>query len=446
MKKLLITFLFVIITLPAFAGGKVLKPNFDSVIRESGVDKATISVSIKNLETGKIVYALNDKILSNPASVQKLLTTPAIVDTLGMDYEFKTQLYQRNEGEYLIKLGADPYLASSDLKSFAEKMKRDTKQVYIDDRILDNKTWGEGWQWDDYMNVLMPRFSSYNLDKNLIKLTIVPSDIGMTAIIVNPSKYPLMFANNVKTSKKTNNVTITKDYSSASNIYTLNGTVSEPTIVTIPVPNIQQYFNFQLTKVMESRKVYVKSNFAYSTPQSGDVLLDEISNPIEPAIKEILKSSSNFMSETLFKLAGAKHADAITGTDLLGIKMFDDYCKKINIDNSKVKIVDASGVSKNNLVSADFISEFLYVNKDNETLQNLPIPGEGTLTHRMLVLKESLKAKTGTLSNVSSIAGYLTSRKGNKYAFCIITNDTQLTGADKKLLEDYLIREAYLKL
>ena len=49
------------------------------------------------------------------------------------------------------------------------------------------------------------------------------------------------------------------------------------------------------------------------------------------------------------------------------------------------------------------------------------------------VLKEFLKAKTGTLANVSSIAGYLTSRKGNKYVFCIITNDTQLTEADKKI-------------
>ncbi|MCQ2754936.1 MAG: D-alanyl-D-alanine carboxypeptidase, partial [bacterium] len=71
MKKLLITLFVMILSLPVFAGGK-LKPNFDSVIRESGVDRATISVSIKDLETGKVVYSLNDKILSNPASVQKL--------------------------------------------------------------------------------------------------------------------------------------------------------------------------------------------------------------------------------------------------------------------------------------------------------------------------------------------------------------------------------------
>ena len=58
--------------------------------------------------------------LMNPASVQKLLTTPVSVETLGKDYEFSTELYKRNENSYLIKLGADPYLTSSELKNFVK--------------------------------------------------------------------------------------------------------------------------------------------------------------------------------------------------------------------------------------------------------------------------------------------------------------------------------------
>ena len=73
-------------------------------------------------------------------------------------------------------------------------------------------------------------------------------------------------------------------------------------------------------------------------------------------------------------------------------------------------------------------------------------PGEGTLTQRLIPVQDNLKAKTGTLSGISSIAGYLTTRKGNKYTFCIIQNDIKLTPADKKMLEDGIIKEMYLKL
>ena len=79
-------------------------------------------------------------------------------------------------------------------------------------------------------------------------------------------------------------------------------------------------------------------------------------------------------------------------------------------------------------------------------LAHLAAPGQGTLTHRMLPIKESLRAKTGTLSDTSSIAGFLTTKYGNKYAFAIIINDTTSTIPDMKTLEDYLIREAYLRL
>jgi len=70
-------------------------------------------------------------------------------------------------------------------------------------------------------------------------------------------------------------------------------------------------------------------------------------------------------------------------------------------------------------------------------------PGEGTLTDRMLYFKDNLKAKTGTLTNVSSIAGYLKAKSGKTYAFCIIVNDPKSKSADKKAFEEYVLREAF---
>ena len=442
MKKILaILMMFILCTT---ANAKAVKRDFSSVISESGVEKNAIAISIKDLNSGNPVYELNEKILMHPASVQKVLTILPAVDVLGEDYEFTTEIYKRGEDAYLIKLGADPYLTSSDLKKLASNVDIDTKKIFIDDSILEKKDWGEGWQWDVDMNVLMPRFNSYNLDKNLLKITIMPSSSGEAPTIINPSKYPLVFFNHVVTGKE-NNVKVTRDNYVSNNTLVLEGTVNKPVTIYIPINNLKRYFDIKLTNALADRKVYLKQNFIVDKLIDSDIVVGKVTHPITSAIDDVLKNSNNMVSETVAKLAGGKAYDD-RGSDLNGIKVFNAYCKKIGLDNSKIRITDASGVSKNNLISADFVSEFLVKTKGNKTLESLPSPGEGTLTHRMLPLKDNLKAKTGTHSDASSIAGYLTTKNGNKYAFCIIINDTTSTISDMKTLENYLIREAYLRL
>ncbi len=444
MKKILVVLLLILFSCFNLADAKSTKRDFNSIINESGVEKNSISVSIKDLNTGKVVYQLNEKILMHPASIQKVLTLPPAVEVLGEDYEFSTEIYKRDDNTFLFKLGADPYLTTSDLSKLASKLTLDTKKVLIDDSILEKKDWGEGWQWDDDMNILMPRFNSYNLDRNLIKLTIMPTNKGELATIINPSKYPLVFLNNVITSDK-NDVKVTRDNSISNNALALNGTVNKPVTVYVPTNNLKRYFDIRLMNTLADKKIYLKQNFIVDKKISSDVELEKITHPISQAIDDVLKNSNNLVAETTVKLAGGKKYED-KGTDINGIKVFNSYCEKIGLDNSRLKIVDGSGVSKNNLITTDFMTEFLIKNKDNSTLAKLPSPGEGTLTHRMLPIKDNLKAKTGTLADISSIAGFLTTKNNNKYAFCIIINDPSSTSSDMKSLEDYLIRELYLKL
>ena len=442
MKKILTLFLVFLLALTVEA--KAPKRDFSTVINESGIDKHSIAISIKDLNSGKPVYELNEKILMHPASVQKLLTLIPAMEILGDDYEFTTSVYSRGEGEYVIKLGADPYLQSSDLKKLVKKMDLETKKVYIDDSIIEKKDWGEGWQWDDDMNVLMPRFNSYNIDRNLLRITVMPTDKGQQPSIINPSKYPLVFFNHVITGDK-NDVKVSRDNSVSNNTLLLEGTVNKPVVLTIPINNLKRYFDIRLKNTLADSKIYLRQNFITDKLKDTDQELGEVTHPISKAVDDILKNSDNMVSETVAKLAGGK-AYNDRGTDTYGIRLFEDYCKKIGLDCSKIRITDASGVSKNNLISADFISEYLIKNKDNKVIESLPSPGEGTLTHRMLPIKDNLKAKTGTHSDTSSIAGFLTTKNGKKYAFCIIINDTTSTISDMKTLEDYLIREAYLRL
>ena len=164
------------------------------------------------------------------------------------------------------------------------------------------------------------------------------------------------------------------------------------------------------------------------------------------AIDDILKKSNNMVAETVFKLAGGKYAKG-TGTTTSSIEMLDDYYKNLGINTDNIKIVDGSGVSKNNLITADFMTEVLLKtaqNKNKTSLQTyLASPGEGTLSDRMLYFKDNLKAKTGTLTNLSTITGYLTAKNGKVYAFCIMVNDPKSKSADKKSFEEYVLRAAF---
>ena len=103
---------------------------------------------------------------------------------------------------------------------------------------------------------------------------------------------------------------------------------------------------------------------------------------------------------------------------------------------------------KNNLMTSDFMTEFLvklYNSEDFEVIEQcIPTPGEGTLKNRMLYFKDNMRAKTGTLSDTSAITGYITTRRGKVYVFNIMIQDAKTSEADKKNIEEQILRQVYM--
>lgn len=412
---------------------------------------ALISVSFKEINTGKKAFELNPAVPMAPASIQKIATLLPSLNTLGEDYEFKTQLYKNKENSLYIKLGADPYLTTADLKNMIRALGNykiySTKAFYIDDSILDSNEWGEGWQWDDDLNPLIPKFGSYNLDNNLLTIDICPTEQGVPAEISIEVFYPTAFINNVITGDKTDVKLERKNYISP-DVINVDGTVSYDLAMKIPVNYPRRYFILRLEEILRKQKVSYYGDFNRLKLPQNTCMIAEVKHPISSAVDDILKRSNNMMVETVFKIAGGKYAKG-TGSSVSAIEMFNDYYKKLGINTDNIKVVDGSGVSKNNLMTADFMSEVLLKtaqNKDLDLKSHMASPGEGTLTDRMLYFKDNLKAKTGTLTNISSIAGYLTAKSGKTYAFCVMINDSKSKSADKKSFEEYVLREAFDKL
>ena len=421
---------------------KNLTDEINSTISNSNIKKGCISISVKTTEDRKTVYELNQTVPMPPASIQKLTTTLPAIKELGENYKFQTKLYKDKSGNYLIVLGADPYLQSKDLKTLTCKMPAEIKSLAIDDSIIDKLEWGEGWQWDDDINPLMPKFSAYNLDRNTLKVYIEPTMENAPANIIFDKDYPMSFINKIVTGAS-NSFNIEKKSYEAPDIITAEGTINKTATVCIPVNIPKKYFKIRLTDALIDNE---KSNSGvfYNKKLTKDYyLVNSVTHDINQAKNDILKNSDNYVAETLFKLAGGKYKHS-TGSFESGKEMFDNYCKKSNLDNSQINIVDASGVSKNNMMISDFMTDFLIINKQ-ELEPIMATSGEGTLADRLLYLKGNLKAKTGTLSNVSTLTGYVSTQNGHKYAFCIMIHDSKSAPKYKKLLEDNIIKTLYLK-
>ena len=447
MRKILILLVSLMFTFTsAFA------ESINKTLNSLGVDKDTISISVKNIENVNVLYELNEKTQRTPASTLKVITTAASVDTLGNDYKFSTKLYKSTNNDLYIKLSGDPLLTSDDLGILIDGVMAKNivpKNIYIDDSVFDNNEWGKDWLQEDELNSYVPKFSAYNIDNNLLRIEISPTANLVPANIKVKPFYPISFMNLVETDgHMQNSVKIEKSDNNIPNMLKISGVVSKIYNSYIPVSNPKMNFILRLEEVISDKKLeyYNPIQFA-KLPVNNIYLVSQADHSIDLVVAEILKNSSNLASETLFKMAGAVWANS-TGTFENSMKMFEAYLKKYNIDNKNIQIADASGISANNLVTADFMTDFLVMKSKSENFEDykllFPAPGTGTLKNRMLYFKDNLRAKTGTLSGTSALAGYIVSRSGKVYAFDIMINDPDTSSADKKNIEEQILRNIYV--
>ncbi len=446
MQKLLV-FIFALI----LSVSTVYAETIDKTLNKLGINKSAVSVVVKNISTKDTVYSLNGRTPMHPASTLKLVTTAASVDTLGADYSFKTSLYKSTNNDLYFKLSGDPLLSSKNLDKMvktARDKKITPKNVYVDDSAFDKVEWGEGWQWDDALNPLMPKFSVYNLNKNLLKIDALPTTNGMPATVSIKPNYPITYMNYVSTNLTQTSWLKAEKNPEIANTINVLGNVSKSATIYIPLNNPKLNFMLRLADIFKDSKIEYFGKFTNAKlPKTNIYLVDEVQHGILPMLGLIIKNSDNLVAESLFKAAGAEWAEA-QGSFENSKKMLDAYFEKLGIDAQDIRIVDGSGVSKNNLMTADFMANFLVYLSEQDGFENiemlLPTPSEGTLKNRMLYFKDNLRAKTGTLADTSAIAGYITSKRGKTYAFDIMINDAKTSSADKKNIEEQILRSLYM--
>ena len=447
-KLLTLLMIFVMTTNSGFAFST---SKLDKLITKSNLNEsATVAISIKNVDKNEVVYEQNSKKLVHPASTLKIFTAYSSLNMLGDDYSFKTGFYKDAQDNLYVKLGADPFLTTSQLNRAFQELKDlgHTKfnNLYFDDSIIDKKEFATGWMWDDDINSYTPKVSSYNLDSNIVNLDMATMDDG-TIVTSLKSTYPMTVVSNIQSGAKKDYIEVNRYNWNNPEVVEVFATISQPREISIPISSMRRYFIHNLERIIDDNRIsFAGTKYASQLTPSNAELLYEIQHPIADVAQPILHKSNNLMAETIFKLAAAKKYTA-TGSSILASQAFYEFYKKNGISTDDIIIIDGCGVSRNNLVYVDWMTKTLnklYKTKGFEQFkEQMAQAGDGTLSNRLFDLRGEAWLKTGSLSNISAIAGYIKSKDGNLYSVAIVIQNFKAEQIKVKAFEDEIIKLIY---
>ena len=427
--------------------------NFSKVISEQDLDgSSSISITVLDVKNSKILYSKNENKMLNTASALKLYTFASALDTLGENYKFETAFYISGSNLYL-KLGADPLLTKDDLYDLVQKLKKNVdfkniKYIYIDDGIISNTPYPDGWCTDDFWPTIAP-ISPYIIDGNKVKVRIVLAPYKDSMTIVQNDKYRFSFINQLQFSD-VNDINISKNYTDMQNLITISGKIADDSDIYIPVSNPKTFFITRLEDTFGKYKIQYSDKFYFKATPHNAKKVAEVYHTLEDVSVPILKYSDNFSSEVLFRVAGNQYAKIhgfkpqtqglSLGTTNNAILMFNDFYQKANLDMKYIKIVDGSGVSRYNAASSNWLAQaLLYLNANYDLKKYMEGADEGTLKKRLRYLKGNIYAKTGTHKGLSSLVGIMSTKNSHNVVFAIVVQCFSKTTSKLKTFEDDLV-------
>jgi D-alanyl-D-alanine carboxypeptidase/D-alanyl-D-alanine-endopeptidase (penicillin-binding protein 4) len=459
-KHFVVVFLIVFLScappksLFSLEGHPGLMNKINKIIEASGID-LNMGIKIVSLKNNVTLFAYNSQKLLMPASTNKLYTCAAALHYLGKDYTFKTRLL-KNKNNLLLKGGADPDLKIEQLDSLAKIISRSIKMVdtlFIDDTFLDSLNYGEGWMWDEGPWWYAAPISALSVNDNCIDFYIEPGKVGKTAKIDHfPKTSYITFENNSITVADTldfKKIEIDRDWVSNKNNFTVAGEILDTTKKDTLFRNIYDPSLFTGTVFKELFKKY-GTNVKQLSRKPQDLtnykeFATHYSDSLIVSAKNLMYLSDNLTAELFVKSIGA--LDTIPGTWKTGLDSVKSFlAEQVKIDTSQINLADGSGVSRYTLTSSDHLVSLLTwvynSNHKNDFISTLPGGGSlnSTLEKRLIKEGHKVRAKTGGLSGVRNLAGYIDSHKYGPVAFSILMNGYIGSSSKHRYVQNQIIK------
>lgn len=346
--------------------------------------RTTVALQVVDLQSGEVVFNRHDERLFTPASNLKIYTSACALDTFGPAHCFPTKITaavndQGNiVGDLRIVGGGNAMLSTADLRLLADRVVDEWAvrslhgQVVVDNSRYSDATLGPGWMWDD-----QPYYFNMRVT-------------------------PLMLDFNVRT--------IPRQFDAD----------GDP--VRRAIANPQQWIATKFTDMLSSRGVKIESTKTNSTMNEQKTITYR-GTPLAATLKHFNHVSENAVGEVLLHeiaIADGKQRPSWSH----GATTITNWLHKTaGLERGSFKLVDGSGLSRYNLISADSSVKLLAFMRRHPHYQtfyeSLPAYGVTTGAGERTTL---VRAKPGGMSGVSTISGYLQTRAGRELAFSLLAN------------------------
>ena len=424
------------------------------------LETSEVGVMVYDLTSDSLVFAHQADKLYRPASTEKVITSVTALAKLGTDYPFVTRVNHTGEirdsvlkGDVYVVGDFDPVFMEKDLERFSDTLlergiRRIEGKLIGDVSLMDSVYWGPGWSWDDTPYSFQPYLSPLMLNRGCVEVTVQPAAKGMQGTVeVSPSSdYYRIENRSVSQTPSAGKLVITRDWLEQGNCIQVAGCISAKRTKKLNLYDSKAFFLETFRYQLAERGIQVDSVGYGSCPENSRELV-RCTHPLEDVLKVTLKKSDNLAAEALFYHVG-KYATGKAGSlsnldGQIAIRKFME--DMVEMDPERYNIADGSGVSLYNYVSPHLLLSYLnYAYRHPAVFQPfydcLPIAGiDGTLANRMKKGKayRNVRAKTGTVTGVSSLAGYVKAGNGNWLSFVII-NQNILKGRQARLFQDEL--------
>ncbi|WP_088286186.1 D-alanyl-D-alanine carboxypeptidase/D-alanyl-D-alanine-endopeptidase [Kineosporia sp. A_224] len=446
-----------------------LATTIDTILADGRLAGSQKRVVVKDAVTGEVLYNRNGTVRGNPASNEKLLTSAAAMDLLGPAFRFTTSVSRtgtvsggRLTGNLYLRGTGDPTTLAADYDRLAGAVAAAgitsvSGYLGVDDTAFDAVRLGPAWSWDN---------EPYAYSAQVSALTIAPDtdyDAGAVAVTVRPAargSRPTVSFVPASTRYTVDNRATTGAAGSARTLRVVRAHGSNRFVVTGSVPaggvasrRLLSIWDPSYVAADVFRAALAKRGIRFSaapvlrraaTPTTATRIATDSSVTLATLLTKFLKLSNNGHAEALVKAIGRKQAGA--GTWEAGTGAIRTWLAANGVVTSAIRMSDGSGLSRTDLLTANQVTNLLRAVRGKTWFPTwyaaLPVAGRtdrlvgGTLRYRMggTAAAGNVHAKTGSLTSVSALSGYVTTAGGRRLVFSVIITDFVAAGV--KDLED----------
>ncbi|AVR00969.1 D-alanyl-D-alanine carboxypeptidase/D-alanyl-D-alanine-endopeptidase [Oceanobacillus iheyensis] len=449
-----------------------LEEKLRHILDNEQLDGAITGVNIMQAETGEQLFSQDGDIRLHPASNMKILTAAAALETLGKDYQFSTEVLTNGKkrgkvlhGDLYLKGKGDPTLLKEDLDQFAKELKTQGIQKVKGDLIGDD-TWyddvrlSQDLNWSDEPFYTGAQVSALTLSPNedydagTVIVQVSPADEpgGKAEISLSPETDYVTIENKTKMVPADESKDISIEREHGTNTIVVEGTMPVDGSNSRSWSSVWEPTGYALDVFM---KALEEENIQFigkseektgATPKDAQLLTSKQSMPLHELLIPFMKLSNNGHGEVLTKEMGKVVAGEGSWDE--GLDVIEDVAAQFGMDKDTIQLRDGSGMSHKTMIPASDLAQFLYEIQATDWFSEfqyaLPIAGEsdrfvgGTLRNRMTEepAKGNVTAKTGSLTGVSTLSGYVTSADGEELIFSIMINNYLGSSSGARAIED----------